>query len=191
MSSDGHFATGTGGLTNARTRIVGSRTGVLADLVVGVVRLLRSLRRGIRRLGRRAADVVTPLGWTMVALVPLGFVFGYGLGWLELVVAAWAGLVLLVVAAIYLIGRTRLTVSLSLPQRRTVVGEAVVGELVVANPGRLRTLGTTLEVPVGRGLAEIAVSTIAARAERRQEFTVPALRRGVVSVGPAATTRPP
>jgi uncharacterized protein (DUF58 family) len=189
VSSDGHFATGTGGLTNARTRIVGSRTGVLADLVVGVVRLLRSLRRGIRRAGRRAADVVTPLGWTMVALVPLGFVFGYGLGWLELVVAAWAGLVLLVVAAVYLVGRTRLTVSLSLPQRRTVVGEPVTGELVVVNPGRMRTLGTTLEVPVGRGLAEIAVPTIAGRAERRQEFTVPALRRGVVSVGPVRTVR--
>ena len=189
MSSDSHFATGTDGLTNARTRIVGSRTGLLADFVVSIVRLLRSVRRGLRRFGRRAADVVTPLGWTMVALVPLGFVFGYGLGWLELVVAAWAGLVLLVVAVLYLVGRTRLQVALSLPQRRTVVGEPVTGELVVVNPTRLRTLGVTLEVPVGAGLAEILVPAIPARDERRQDFTVPATRRGVVTVGPVRTVR--
>ena len=191
MSSDSHFstATRTDGLTNARTRIVGSRTGFLADLVVSIVRLLRSVRRGLRRFVRRAADVVTPLGWTMVALVPLGFVFGYGLGWLELVVAAWAGLVLLVVAVVYLIGRTRLQVGLRLPQSRTVVGEPVAGELTVANPGRLRTLGITLEVPVGSGLAEIAVPAISPRGERRQDFTVPATRRGVFTVGPVRTVR--
>ena len=191
MSSDSHFstATRTDGLTNARTRIVGSRTGFLADLVVSIVRLLRSVRRGLRRFVRRAADVVTPLGWTMVALVPLGFVFGYGLGWLELVVAAWAGLVLLVVAVVYLVGRTRLQVGLRLPQSRTVVGEPVAGELTVANPGRLRTLGITLEVPVGSGLAEIAVPAISPRGERRQDFTVPATRRGVFTVGPVRTVR--
>jgi uncharacterized protein (DUF58 family) len=189
VSSDSHFATGTDGLTNARTRIVGTRTGVLADVVVSTVRLLRSARRGIRRLVRRAADVVTPLGWTMVVLVPLGFVFGYGLGWLELVVAAWAGLVLLVIAVLYLIGRTRLQVSLSLPQRRTVVGEPVSGELVVSNPSRVRSIGLTLEVPVGSGLAEIAVPAIPARGDRRQGFTVPASRRGVVTVGPVRTVR--
>ena len=189
MSSDSHFATGTDGLTNARTRIVGSRTGFLADFVVSIVRLLRSVRRGLRRFARRAADVVTPLGWTMVALVPLGFVFGYGLGWLELVAAAWAGLVLLAVAVLYLIGRTRLEVALSLPQRRTVVGEPVTGELVVSNPSRLRTLGLVLEVPVGKGLAEIVVPAIAARGDRRQDFTVPATRRGVVTVGPVRTVR--
>jgi len=189
VSSDSPFVTGTDALTNARTRIVGSRTGRLADFVVSIVRLLRAVRRGLRRIVRRAADVVTPLGWTMVVLVPLGFVFGYGLGWLELVAAAWAGLVLLVVAVLYLIGRTRLRVALSLPQHRTVVGEPVTGELVVGNPARFRTLGVTLEVPVGRGLAEILVPAIPARDERRQDFTVPASRRGIVTVGPVRTVR--
>jgi len=189
VSSDSPFVTGTDALTNARTRIVGSRTGRLADFVVSIVRLLRAVRRGLRRIVRRAADVVTPLGWTMVVLVPLGFVFGYGLGWLELVAAAWAGLVLLVVAVLYLIGRTRLRVALSLPQHRTVVGEPVTGELVVGNPARFRTLGVTLEVPVGRGLAEILVPAIPARDERRQDFSVPASRRGIVTVGPVRTVR--
>lgn len=189
MSSDSHFATGTGSLTNARTRIVGNRTGFLADLVVGVVRALRAVRRVLRRFAIRAADVVTPLGWTMVGLVPLGFVFGYGFGLLELVVAAWAGTGLLVIAAVYLIGRTSLQVTLALPQSRTVVGESVVGELVVSNPGRLRALGITLEVPVGNGLAEIAVPAIGPHSTSEQAFSVPATRRGVVTVGPVRTVR--
>jgi uncharacterized protein (DUF58 family) len=189
VSSDSHFATGSDGLTNARTRIVGSRTGFLADLVVFVVRLLRSLRRALRRFAVRAADVVTPLGWTIVSLVPLGFVFGYGFGWLELVVAAWAGAVLLIIAVIYLIGDTALLVALDLPQRRTVVGEPVSGELVVTNPRRLRTVGITLEVPIGRALAELAVPSIAPRSSSRHQFTVPATRRGVVTVGPVRTVR--
>lgn len=189
MSSDGHFSTSTEGLTNARTRIVGARTGFLADLVVSIVRLLHAARRGARRLSRRAADVVTPLGWAIAVLVPLGFVFGYGLGWLEFVVAAWAGVVLLLVAVLFLVGRTLIEVTLRLPQSRTVVGEPVVGELTTINPGRLRTLGTTLEIPVGRGLAEIAVPAIGARGEHRETFAVPAARRGVVTIGPVRTVR--
>ncbi len=189
MSTDGHFSTGSNQLTNARTRLVGSRTGFLADAVVAVVRFARTVRRLSRRFMRRAADVVTPLGWAMVVFVPLGFVFGYGLGWLELVVAAWAGLVLLVVAVVYLIGRTALQVALALPHSRTVVGEPVAGELVVSNPGRLRTVAVTLEVPVGAGLAEIVVPSIGGRESTVQEFTVPAARRGVITVGPVRTVR--
>ena len=189
MSSDSHFATGSTGLTNARTRLVGNRTGFLADLVVVVVRSFRSVRRMAGRFADRAADVVTPLGWTIIALTPLAFIFGYGLGWLELIVTAWASAVLLVIAVVYLIGQTILQVRLQLPQPRTVVGEPVTGELVITNPGRLRTLGLTLEVPVGAALAEIAVPTIAPHSETRQDFTVPASRRGVITVGPVRTVR--
>jgi uncharacterized protein (DUF58 family) len=189
VSSDSHFATGTGSLTNARTRIVGNRTGFLADLVVAIVRALRAVRRVLRRFATRAADVVTPLGWTMVFLVPLGFVFGYGFGLLELIVAAWAGMGLLVVAVVYLVGRTALRIDLALPQSRTVVGEPVMGELVITNPGRLRALGITLEIPVGDALAEIAVPAIGPHAASEQQFTVPAARRGVITVGPVRTVR--
>lgn len=189
MSSDSHFSTSSTSLTNARTRLVGTRTGLLADVVVAVVRLLRAVRRGVRSFITRAADVVTPLGWAIAAIVPIGFAVGYRLGWLELVVVAWAGTVLLIVAALYLVGRTGLRVHVELPQRRTVVGDPVVGELVVTNPSRLRSTGITLEVPVGAGLAEIIVPTLGARSESHREFTVPANRRGIITVGPVRTVR--
>ena len=189
LRSDSQFPTGTDGLTNARTRLVGSRTGFLADLVVAMVRAARNARDSAARGLERAMDVITPLGWALMLFVPGGFIFGYALGWIELIAVAWAGAVLLLVAALYLIGRTSLEVSMSLPHTRTVVGEAVTGELVVSNPGRLRTIAVTLEVPVGRVLAQIVVPGIGAREQSRHPFTVPAERRGVISVGPVRTVR--
>ena len=189
LRSDSQFPTGTDGLTNARTRLVGSRTGLLADLVVGMVRAVRRMRDGAARGVERAMDVVTPLGWALVVFVPGGFIFGYALGWIELIAVAWAGAVLLLVAALYLIGRTSLEVGMSLPHTRTVVGEAVTGELTVTNPGRLRTIAVTLEIPVGRALAQIVVPGIGAREKSRHAFTVPAERRGVIAVGPVRTVR--
>lgn len=189
LRTDTQFPTGSDGLTNARTRIVGSRTGLLADLVVAVVRAARRCRELFAQFWARAGDVVTPLGWALILLVPLGLGFGYGLGWLELIVAAWACAVLLLVAVVYLIGRTSLAVDLRLPHHRTTVGEPVVGELIVGNPGRLRTVAVTVEVPVGAGLAEVIVPGLASQGESVREFVVPADRRGVIAVGPVRTVR--
>jgi uncharacterized protein (DUF58 family) len=80
---DGGFATGTQGLTNARTRIVGDRSGPVADALVLAVRLLRSARAWLRRAIRTVSGVVTPVGWAVLVVVPAGFVVGYLLGWLE------------------------------------------------------------------------------------------------------------
>ena len=69
---DSHFTTtGTQGLTNARTRIVGDRTGLLADAVIATVRFLTAARGLIARIFRRLAGVITPLGWSVLAAVPL------------------------------------------------------------------------------------------------------------------------
>ncbi|MEO8528425.1 MAG: hypothetical protein ABI435_05050, partial [Pseudolysinimonas sp.] len=92
--------TGNSGPTNIRTRIVGARTGVLADFVVAVVRFLTIAGAAAARVGSRVAAVVTPLGWVMLGVIPAAFAFGYGLGWIELVVVGWAGVVLVVIAAL-------------------------------------------------------------------------------------------
>ena len=189
LRTDTHFPTGTEGLTNARTRIVGNRTGPVADAVVTVVRLLRSIRSWITRGFRRVASVVTPLGWSILVLVPVGLVAGYRLAWLEAVVVAWAGLVLVVVAGVYLVGKSAIDISLTVAHNRVVVGETAIGVVHVRNPSRARTLGVTVEVPVGTGLAEIAVPGLARHAETSREFAIPTSRRGIISVGPARTVR--
>lgn len=186
---DTQFSTGTKGLTNARTRIVGNRTGFLADAIIAVVQLSRAARVVIARLAARVAAVVTPLGWAMAIVVPLAFAFGYGLGWIELVVIAFAGLVLILIAMLYLFGRNAIAIELLVPHSRVVVGEPAVGEIVVTNPARRRVLGVTVEVPVGAGLAEIALPGLRRGASYTHDFAIPTTRRGIIPVGPVRTVR--
>ncbi|MGB3910088.1 MAG: DUF58 domain-containing protein [Pseudolysinimonas sp.] len=187
--SASHPPGGPAGLTNARTRIVGARTGALADLVVAAVRIVTLTGSAMGRVGTRVATVVTPLGWVLLALVPVAFATGYGLGWVELVVVAWAGAVLAVIAVLYLIGRSPFEVGLDLPHRRVVVGEPARGAVTLRNPTGRRVLGVTVEIPVGVGLAELAMPSLKPGASFTNAFAIPTLRRGVIPVGPVRTVR--
>ncbi|MDF1480026.1 DUF58 domain-containing protein [Leifsonia sp. H3M29-4] len=186
---DPHTTTGTRGLTNARTRLVGERTGFLADAVVAVVRASAALGDGLRRGFGRVAAVVTALGWAMLAVVPLALGLGYGFGWIELVVAGFVCLAVIVVAVVYLVGRTSVQLALRVPHPRVVVGEPATAEILVTNPDRPRTFGLTVEVPVGAGLAEAVLPGLRKGASFTHEFAVPTARRGVVQVGPVRTVR--
>jgi uncharacterized protein (DUF58 family) len=186
-ATDHTFATE--GLTNARTRLVGSRTGVFADAVVGTVQIARIARGLLARLGHQIASVVTPAGWTILLLVPVGFALGYVFGWVELVVAAWAGLLLLCLAGLYLISSSPLDVDLGLQSVRVAVGDVAGGHVVVRNPRRVHLRGANLEVPVGHALIEIALPPLPHNGQYRREFPIPTSRRGVVSIGPARSVR--
>lgn len=181
--------TATDGLTNVRTRIVGNRTGILADSIIAIVRISRRLGAIAGEWAKKVSSVITPLGWTMLALVPISFLVGYRLGWLELVVVAWAGLVLLLIAAVYLIGRNPFTVALDLVHSRVLVGEEATGKVVIANPTRHRILGVTVEVPVGPALAEVSMPSLTRGGVFEHEFPIPTARRGIVPVGPVKTVR--
>lgn len=186
---DTQFSTGTAGLTNARTRIVGERTGFWADVVVGFVRLGTQMRAGFSRVFGRVAAVVTPLGWVMTVVIPVTLVLGLLLRWEELVVIGAACAVMAVIAVLYLIGRTRVSIALAVPHNRVVVGHDARGELTVRGQGRGRTFGLTVEIPVGDGLVESALPALAHDAEFRHGFAVPTTKRGVIPVGPVRTVR--
>lgn len=186
---DTAYDTSTAGLTNARTKIVGDRTGVIAEVVIALVRVTKGLRRIISRWWVNASTVVTPLGWSATALVPLAFVCGYAFAWPELVAVAWAVLALVIVAAAYLVGREAFAVQLGIPHNRVVVGEEAIGIITVNNTTRHRVAGVKIEIPVGVGLAELAIPSLARGAVAQHRFTIPAIRRGVLSVGPVRTVR--
>jgi uncharacterized protein (DUF58 family) len=176
-------------LTNARTRIVGTRDGVLADTIVAIVRIVRMTRHSIRRGWRWISAVITPLGWSTAAVVIAAFVLGYAVGWAEAVVVAWTGLVLILLAMLYLIGRNTYDVRLSMPSNRVVAGEKAPGEVIVANPTRRRLAGVRIEVPVGLGLAEFAMPSLPRGGGYQDVFLVPTWRRGVIPIGPVRTVR--
>ena len=176
-------------LTNARTRIVGNRTGFFADLIIGIIRLARAVSRAAAGLHKRLSGIVTALGWSMLVLVPGCLWLGYRLGWLELVSVAYAGLVLLIVGAAYLVGKNAFAVELDVGRSRVVVGERASGTVSVSNTTRHRLLGTKIEIPIGRGLSEIVMPSLAHRTTFRHEFPIPTAKRGVYSVGPVRTVR--
>lgn len=179
----------TRGLKNVRAQIVGERTGRLADAIVAVVQISRELGVVFRSLIAKISSVVTVLGWSMLVLVPIAFSLGYFLGWIEFVVIGWAGLVLLIVAAAYLVGRGSFSVTLGLAHSRVVVGEPASGVVTIANPKNRRILGALVEVPVGEAFAAVTMPSLAKGAVFRHEFSVPTTRRGVVNIGPVKSVR--
>jgi uncharacterized protein (DUF58 family) len=179
----------TEGLTNARTKIVGTRTGFLADAIVAVVRLSSLARTRLMHMATRIGAIVTPLGWALGVATPIAFVFGYLLSWIELVTFAWACLLLILIAVVYLIGRNPLSIALSVPHSRVVVGDAATGEVIVTNPRPRRVLGASVEVPVGTGLAAVTTPSLRRNGRFVHEFPLPTAHRGIVEIGPVRTIR--
>ncbi|MFT4284719.1 MAG: DUF58 domain-containing protein [Protaetiibacter sp.] len=178
----------TAGLGTTRARIVGARTGVLADAVVAVVRGTRAIGRALAAVGRRLSAVITPLGWVVLAVIPLALGAGYTLGWLELVAAGWTAVLLALAAAGFLVGRAPYRMTLTLPHRRAVVGEDARGAVTVDNTGG-RRLGTVMEVPVGSAVVELALPGLRRATAHTQDFAIPTERRGIIAVGPVRTVR--
>ncbi len=177
------------GLTNVRTRLVGDREGVAADAVVGLAKAWSTVWRLVQRGWAEVADVVTGLGWTVAATTVVAFVVGYRLGLREVVVVGFAGAVLVVVAAVALIGRSRLVIRMQLPQHRVAVGDEAGVVVTAENPARLPSVPTTVEVPVGSGLVDVAIPAVAPHGTHEQRVPVPTVRRGVLDVGPVTGVR--
>ena len=163
--------------------------GRLAEAVAAGVLFGQESGSRVARTLRAVSSVVTPLGWAVLALVGTSFLFGYAMGWTELVVIGWSGLVLLVAASGFLIGRNAFEIHLHLPVDRVVVGERVPGQVSVRNPTRRRLPGVGVEVPVGAGLAEFTTPSLAGGEEFSDVFIVPTRKRGVIPIGPVQTAR--
>jgi len=184
-----HLSPATDALTNARTRIVGQRTGAPAELLISVVRGGKRASRALQRWARTVASVVTPLG-AVIALAAGPFLYlGYRWSWSALVVLGFVGLILIMVAASYLITRVALGISLTVPHSRVVAGGAAGGIVRVTNSRRRRSSAAIIEVPIAHGFTELTVPSLRGNAEYSREFSIPALRRGRVVVGPARMIR--
>lgn len=176
-------------VTTARTRIVGERSGWAADALVASVRAARALRDVLVASMRSASDVITALGWSVIAVVPLSLIAGYSWGWTELIVLGVIGATLSVVAVVYLAGRTRVSVTVHPPPSRIAVGDSAVARLEISNPTRRRTFAHVVEVPVGAAVVTLHVPGLTAGASIELDVAVPTDRRGRVMLGPVRTVR--
>ncbi|MDM4763479.1 DUF58 domain-containing protein [Galbitalea sp. SE-J8] len=173
-------------ITGSRSRLAGER-GVAADAVVGLGRVARTVRAVLARTLRRVAEIVTPLGWSVLGAIPVGLVVGYAFGWAEFLTIGWASVALVAIAVMYLATGSVDSIALSVPRNRIVAGESTTGTVRAANARRRRALGIIVEVPVGDGLARIPLPPLARGEVAERAFAVPTARRGVLTVGPART----
>ncbi|MBG6238989.1 hypothetical protein IWX78_001968 [Mycetocola sp. CAN_C7] len=133
--------------------------------------------------------IISGLGALVLGSAVVALVAGVLLGWAELTVVALTLFAALAVAALFLIGRASYSVDINLNPRRVTVGERAIGRVLVTNIGKKQATATTLEVPVGEGLAEFAISSLAPGAETEELFAVPTNKRAVILAGPAVSVR--
>ncbi|MEV8255040.1 DUF58 domain-containing protein [Rhodoglobus sp. NPDC076762] len=125
----------------------------------------------------------------MLVLIPVALVVGYTLAWFELVVAGFTLLAVALMAAIYLLGRSHLAISLHVNHQRVVVGELATGEIRGLNESKRRSLGIVAEIPVASTFAEAVLPSLRPGGSAVHEFPIPTQRRGVITVGPVRTVR--
>lgn len=133
--------------------------------------------------------VVSGLGALVLGSAVVALVAGLLLGWAELTVVAIALFTALATAALFLIGRATYAVDIALNPRRVTVGERAIGRVLVTNTGKKVSTATTLEVPVGQGLAAFSIGSLQPGADTEELFAVPTNRRAVILAGPAVSIR--
>jgi uncharacterized protein (DUF58 family) len=136
-----------------------------------------------------ALELVTVLGWQVLA-AGLGFgIIGAILGWEETITAAAAALALVLVAAAFVVGRTSYGVAMDLAKTRVEVGEMAVGSITVSNTSARPLLPAAIELPVGAGTASFAVPRLKPEDIHEDLFTIPTAVRSVIKVGPVRSVR--
>lgn len=163
--------------------------GALASGISAIVAVAHSAAAAAAALFRRLGAVVEPLGWAVGALVIVAFLVGYGAGWAEFVVAGWTGLVVLLIACGFLVGRTRHEATMTVPVGRVVVGDRAAISLSVVNPTRHRLGRVRVEIPIGDAVADVQIPGLPVGAHFDEDFFVTGTHRGVVPIGPVRTIR--
>ena len=121
-------------------------------------------------------------------VVAAGFVVLLFAGWRadypQLVVLAFAGLLALLTAALWMLARPNLTAASEIRPSRVSVGETAVGVLAVSNAARRRSPPITATETVGEQRFTLSVPSLAAGQRHETTYSLPTDRRGKFQVGP-------
>lgn len=165
---------------------------VAAVAVAGAGTPARRRRPGALRLAVLRPPL-TALGWSALALAVGGYLAGWWLGWIELIVLAAGCATALLVAVPFVVGRMRVDVVRRLAPDRVQVGDRARAVIDVVNPRALavrpRTLTDRLTSAAGTYDRRLRVPRLAGGATHRIEYALPTRRRGRFEVGPAVFAR--
>lgn len=175
--------------TGTRTERSDAPHARMVGVRLAVTRAARGLAAAAGATAATLQAVVTPAGWAVAAWTVGGAVLALWLGWAEAWVAAIAGAILLATAVPFLLGGVPYRVRLLLERDAVVAGERAGARLLVENPQQRPALPGRVDLPVGSGLVEVEVPFLRGGSDHLEQVEVPALRRGIVAIGPAVTTR--
>lgn len=163
------------------------RLGESAAIITGPV--LESAAGWWARSARPVLEVVSPLGWIVLAVTVTAWTVGTTLGWAEALVAGLVGVLLLLLAIGFILGRSSYRVDLDLARSRVAVGDRAVGAIEVTNTADRALLPVAMELPVGRATAVFPLPRMRPGAVHEDLFTIPTHRRAVIVVGPVRSVR--
>jgi uncharacterized protein (DUF58 family) len=138
---------------------------------------------------RRAVGVVTPLGWSVLIAGAGATWAGRRFGWQELIVLGIVLLATVLLALLWILGRSNYQADLELTEQRVTVGQRAVGRVVLRNNAARPSWPVIVELPVGSAVAPFAVPSLRRGGEHEETFTVPTRRRGVITLGPVRSVR--
>lgn len=138
---------------------------------------------------RPASTLISPIGWLLLAAVVLFWFLGLAFDWIEAVVAALVGTLLLLLAIPFIVGRSIYGVELDLARTRVAVGDRAVGSVEVTNIAKRPMLPAALELPVGSATALFHLPRMKPGQVHEDLFTIPTARRAVIVVGPVRSVR--
>ncbi|MGK0716161.1 DUF58 domain-containing protein [Leucobacter sp. W1153] len=132
---------------------------------------------------------VRPLGLFALVILVMGVLAGASFGWIEAWFVALAAAALLLTAWPFLLGSRDYRASIRLSRQSVVAGGEVHAEIEVENSATRPQLPALIELPVGEALREILVPMLGGQQSATMSAVVPAMRRGVVRVGPLTVAR--
>jgi uncharacterized protein (DUF58 family) len=143
---------------------------------------------------RAVLVIVTRTGWIVLAVAVVCWLAARWLGWVEPAMAAGVGLLAVIGALLFTIGRTRLSVGVEVEPDRVVAGSTMYGRMIATNISERRHSAVSVELPILSGAAAgqtavFPVPGLAASAAHEEGFRLPTHRRGVIDVGPARVVR--
>jgi hypothetical protein len=183
--------TGADGFSQATAMSVTSarRGRLLVQAVVSWAEAWRAIRHGATAASEWSGRTIRPAGTLVALAATVGLTMGIVFGWVEWMVAGAVSALLLIASVPFLFGARTYDVDLALAHERIVAGEGMTGEIAVRNHGRRTALPGRIDLPVGSGLVEFGVPLLRPGHTVAQPIDIPALRRGIVPVGPATTVR--
>ena len=160
--------------------------GPVAGAGPGPAPLDRSAARGE---GGVSLPTLTPAGRAVLGGSVVLYAVGWGLGYVEVLTVAAAGLLALLVAVGWTWTRPRLEVDRSVHPQRVVRGDRADARLRVTNPtGRTLQQLTAVDMVGDRDVA-VALPRVPAGETGTTGYRLPTERRGVIDVGPLRVIR--